>query len=259
MENISSHHAELSDSQLVSEAKRLAVDEHEATVRLVSLLAVLDERRCYLAEGYGSTFSFCVRALGLSEYAAFHRIKAARTVRRFAVVLERLSSGALTLEAVRLLAPHLTVENHVRLLDAAAGKSKRRIEKMLAVLFPRPDVPARVRKLPVPRVDAVASADETGVRALSPEGVERRVQHRRWSGCRREPGRTAGRRISDNGQRDGTAATAVTQDPELRHLRCSSINLPWHLSQLHRRRRLFSAQGTGPLSSRLPPSGTGCS
>jgi hypothetical protein len=158
MENISNHHAELSDSELVSEAKRLAVDEHEATVRLVSLLAVLDERRCYLAEGYGSTFSFCVRALGLSEYAAFHRIKAARTVRRFPVVLERLASGALTLEAVRLLAPHLTVENHVRLLDAAAGKSKRRIEKMLAVLFPRPDVPAKVRKLPAPRADAVGIA-----------------------------------------------------------------------------------------------------
>jgi hypothetical protein len=211
MENISNHHAELSDSELVSQAKRLAVDEHEATVRLVSLLAVLDERRCYLAEGYGSTFSFCVRALGLSEYAAFHRIKAARTVQRFPVVLERLASGALTLEAVRLLAPHLTEENHVGLLDAASGKSKRRIEKMLAVLFPRPDVPARVRKLPVPHADASASANEAGICALSPTvlsdvfsiGVPadaNETQAERQEGA-----------LVTVATRDGAAATAVTQ------------------------------------------------
>jgi hypothetical protein len=213
MENISNHHAELSDSQLVSEAKRLAVDEREATVRLVGLLAVLDERRCYLAEGYGSTFSFCVRALGLSEYAAFHRIKAARTVQRFPVVLERLSSGALTLEAVRLLAPHLTVENHVRLLDAAAGKSKRGIDKMLAVLFPRPDVPARVRKLPVPRVDAVPSSDEAGTGALSPAASSNVFSI----------GVLAAADESRAERREGAVVPAVT------HLRCSSINLPWHL------------------------------
>jgi hypothetical protein len=64
--------------------------------------------------------------------------------------------------------PHLTVENHVRLLGAAAGNSKRRIEKMLAVLFPRQDVPAKVRKLPVPRADASDSANGAGSRALSP-------------------------------------------------------------------------------------------
>jgi hypothetical protein len=210
MENLSSHHTELSDSELVSEAKRLAVDEHEATVRLVSLLAVLDERRSYLAEGYGSTFSFCVRALGLSEYAAFHRIKAARTVRRFPVVLERLAGGALTLEAVRLLAPHLTVENHVRLLDAAAGKSKRRIEKMLAVLFPRPDVPAKVRKLPVPRADASASANGAGSRALSPaassglSGVGVPADANESQAERREGAAVIA------ALRDGAAATAVT-------------------------------------------------
>jgi hypothetical protein len=250
MENISVPLEELSDSELVAEAKRLAVDEREATVRLVGLLAALDERRCYLAEGYASTFSFCVRAIGLSEYAAFHRIKAARTVRRYPVVLERLRSGALTLEAVRLLAPHLTLENHVRLLDLAAGKSKRRIEKMLAVHFPKPDVPARVRKLPAPRADAVATADETGIGALSPEGSSDVFSV--------GVGAAAGESRAES--RDGAQQQLSRKTPaELEHLRCSATKLSSRLGQLCRRRRLFSARGTEQLSSLLPPSVTGCS
>jgi hypothetical protein len=214
MENISHHHAELSDTELVSEARRLAVDEHEATVRLVSLLAVLDERRCYLAEGYGSTFGFCVRVLGLSEYAAFHRIKAARTVRRFPAVLERFASGALTLEAVRLLTPHLTFENHVGLLDAAAGKSKRGIEKLLAVLFPRPDVPAKVRKLPARRADAVASADEAGVRAFPPPA----------SSDVYTTGFLADADESQAERREGAAVAAASRDGEPATIACSATS-----------------------------------
>ena len=50
-----------------------------------------------------------------------------------------------------LLAPRLTPENHVELLDLARHKSKRAIEELLADRAPKPDVPGQVRKLPVPR------------------------------------------------------------------------------------------------------------
>jgi len=49
---------------------------------------------------------------------------------------------------VRLLAPHLTAENHTVLLAEAAGKGKQDVEVLLAHWFPQPDVAASVRKVP---------------------------------------------------------------------------------------------------------------
>jgi hypothetical protein len=49
------------------------------------------------------------------------------------------------------LGPKLTDENHVALLSAATGKAKREVDVLLARWFPRPDVPATVRKLPASR------------------------------------------------------------------------------------------------------------
>jgi hypothetical protein len=155
MKTISDSLARLSDTELVSEVKRLAKTEAHAIAHLVASLAVLDARRSYLEEGYSSTFGFCVQSLGLSESAAFYRIKAARAARRFPVILERLASGTLTLKAVRMLKPHLTKENHLELLDAAAGKTRREIELIVAALDPKPDVPATVRKLPARRAATV--------------------------------------------------------------------------------------------------------
>jgi hypothetical protein len=54
------------------------------------------------------------------------------------------------LTTVGLLAPHLTVENHCELLEAARHKSKREVEHLVAALRPQADVPSKVRKLPAP-------------------------------------------------------------------------------------------------------------
>jgi hypothetical protein len=92
-----------------------------------------------------------MRALCLSEDAAFNRIRAARAARRFPRILDMLGDGSLNLTTVRLLAPRLTAENQTELLAAAARKRRRAVEVLLARHFPRPDTPATVRKLPVPR------------------------------------------------------------------------------------------------------------
>ncbi|HEY3121391.1 MAG TPA: hypothetical protein VGL15_12250, partial [Vicinamibacteria bacterium] len=52
---------------------------------------------------------------------------------------------------VRMLAKHLTAENHRELLAEASGKSKHEVEKLLARRFPQPDTPASARRLPPPR------------------------------------------------------------------------------------------------------------
>jgi hypothetical protein len=142
----------LSDAELVAELKRLAGCEREATVRLIIHLAELDMRRLYLGAGFSSLFEYCTEVLRLSEHETYNRIEAARALRRYPAILDLLVEGSLTLTTVRLLAPHLTAQNEAQLLAAARGKSKRQVEEVLAGFFPRPELPALVRKLPQPRV-----------------------------------------------------------------------------------------------------------
>ena len=139
----------LSDQDLLVRLEGLAGTEREASAELVAHLAALDSRpSLYAAQGYGSLFTYCTQALRLSEDAACNRIEAARTCRRFPLILELLASGSLTLTSVRLLRRHLTAENHQSILAKARDRSRREIEVLIAELAPRPDIPSAVRKLP---------------------------------------------------------------------------------------------------------------
>ena len=90
----------------------------------------------------------CTQCLHLSEHAAYGRIEAARAARRWPIILELLSEGAVTLTTVCLLASHLTNENHRVVLDATRHKSKRDVEEQVAALRPLAPVPSSVRKVP---------------------------------------------------------------------------------------------------------------
>ena len=138
----------LSDDHLVAEVKRLARCERGVTAELIAHLAELDARRLYLGAGFASLFVYCTGALRLSAHEAYNRIEAARAARRFPLILELLREGSVNLTTIRLLAPHLTCENHEELLASASGRSRREVEELLAGRFPRPAVPPSVRKLP---------------------------------------------------------------------------------------------------------------
>src|SRR5262245_44499239 len=101
----------LSDAELLGRVALLARHERDATVELVGHLAELDVRKLHLAEGYGSLFTYCTKALRLSEHAAYNRIEAARLCRRFPEVLDLLAEGVLNLTTARLLSPHLRSDN----------------------------------------------------------------------------------------------------------------------------------------------------
>ncbi|MPY91012.1 MAG: hypothetical protein GEU99_24255 [Luteitalea sp.] len=158
----------LSDADLLREVPRLAACERHATASLIASLAVLDTRQLYLGEGFSSLFGYCCECLHLSEAAAYDRITAARAARRFPVILEHLTEGTVTLTAIRLLAPHLTEENHAGLLAKAQYRTKREVEELLAQLHPQPDVPASVRKLPAPAPPRDVSLSTTAARADAP-------------------------------------------------------------------------------------------
>jgi 5-methylcytosine-specific restriction endonuclease McrA len=147
----------LTDRELLARLNALAANERSAVVELVAHLAALDARpSLYAAEGYGSLFSYCTGALRLSEDAACNRIEAARACRRFPAILEDLARGTLSLTSVRLVARHLTADNHASVLTRARGRSRREIEALVAALAPQPDIAASVRKLPAPASVLVA-------------------------------------------------------------------------------------------------------
>jgi hypothetical protein len=157
----------LSDDQLVAKLKHLAANERVATSELVAHLAELDTRDIHLRQGYGSLFAYCRSVLFLSEHEAYNRIEVARAARRFPVILEMLADGAVSLTSVRLLAPHLTPENHRSVLASARGKRKIDVEEIVARLAPRPDVAAKMRKLPTPReADCTPKLDASSVAPL---------------------------------------------------------------------------------------------
>jgi hypothetical protein len=138
----------LSDRALLSHVAALAVRERQATADLVVALCELDARRLYLAAGCSSLFSYCTQVLHLSEHAAYGRIAAARCARRVPQIVERLGDGSLTLTAVCLLAPVISVENAASLLDRARHRCKRDVECLVAEMRPQPGIATMVRKLP---------------------------------------------------------------------------------------------------------------
>jgi hypothetical protein len=148
----------LSDDQLLDEMQRLVATERRAIADVLRALMEVDTRQLHLREGCSSLFTYCTRVLHLEESAAYNRIEVIRAARRIPALLEAVADGSLTLTSARLLAPHLTIENHTALLRAAHHRSKRDVEVLVASLGPQPAVPTVLRK-----VAAKSSVDAASV------------------------------------------------------------------------------------------------
>src|SRR6478736_8510841 len=149
----------LGNSELLAGLSTLVRQSNELTAQVLAHLVELEERMLHLELGFASLFSYCVEALGMSEGAAGRRVAAARVCQRFSGAFERVARGQLHLCALCALPPHLTADNATELMDACLGKTRRQVEALLAVRFPRPDVREQIRRLP-PRTAAVAVAEQ---------------------------------------------------------------------------------------------------
>jgi hypothetical protein len=150
--------ADLSNEELVAALDRLARGEQRSTATMIAHLAELDRRKLDAEAGYQSPFEYCTKRLHLSDHEAYLRINAARTVRRYPVLLELLATGALHLTAVKLLAPHLSHENHRELFEKARHKTSKEVALLVAELAPEPDVRATVRRRRAPKAAPAAGA-----------------------------------------------------------------------------------------------------
>ena len=146
--------ASLSSSDLLSDTRELVRKSHWIEAQLLVYLGEIDERKLYLEWSFSSMFAFCVAELNFSEDVACNRINVARVARRVPGVLEALRAGRVHLAGLRVLARYLTPENHAEVLAEATGKSKSRIEELVARRWPQPDAPTVVRKLPAQRDSA---------------------------------------------------------------------------------------------------------
>jgi 5-methylcytosine-specific restriction endonuclease McrA len=170
------HLTDLSDEELVSSLRAICAEGHRLMARLVVHLGEVEQRSLHLKAACSSMFDYCTRKLGMSDGAAHRRINAARLVRRFPGLLERLERGEVHLSALASLAKHLTEANFEELIAAVSGKTMREVEYVIARYAPRPDVPATITELsPVtlaqpallPITDTGAAPRQTRIEPLS--------------------------------------------------------------------------------------------
>ena len=122
--------------------------ERRTTASLLAYLAEFDRRELWAQEGVSSTFAYCTERLHMSESAACKRIWVARLGRKYPEIFSAIAEGRLHLSAVMAVRTLLTDANCHSVLGRIEHKSKREIERIVAELTPRPDVPSRVRVLP---------------------------------------------------------------------------------------------------------------
>ena len=138
----------LSNDALVAALFACRGRELATTVEMLRLLEEVDRRQLYSELGHPSCHAYCVEGLHFSESEAYLRITVARLCRRFPVVFEMVARGELHLSGAAKLGPHLTEANHAELLREAVHRTKRQIERLIAVRFPEPDVSTSIRKVP---------------------------------------------------------------------------------------------------------------
>jgi 5-methylcytosine-specific restriction endonuclease McrA len=141
----------VSDQALIGQFTALVKQDQRVSAELLRYLDAIDRRQLWAKLGYSSLFVLCRSRFNMSEAVAGKRIGAMRTARRFPVLLSMVARGEIHLSGIQRLSAHLTADNQREVLAAAKHQSTRDIEKLVAELAPKPDVPARLRKLPEPR------------------------------------------------------------------------------------------------------------
>jgi hypothetical protein len=137
----------LSDTELLARIPSVVQAERIASADVVEHLMEVERRHLYLEQACSSLYTYCRERLGYSEDAAMKRARVARLALRLPRVLDELRGGAIHLTGLFLLDRYLNDENEEELLALAHGASRRELEKMLAIRFPRPDVPSTIEAL----------------------------------------------------------------------------------------------------------------
>lgn len=153
----------LTDDEIENRLLRLVGGERHVLVVFLEHLAEFDARRAHLGRSYPSLFEYCTRRLGLSEAEAYLRIQGARLAREHPGVSKMLADGRIHLSALARLSRHLAKGDPAPLLERAAGKTLREVERLVVDLEPGRPAPSAdvVRALPPPPPREPTAPDPT--------------------------------------------------------------------------------------------------
>ena len=163
----------LADASVLRNLKCNDATNRSSLADLLADLGELDERQLWRNVAYSSLHEYCTVELNWGDECAYKRIRVARVARHFPTIFHAIADGRLNLSGVILLKTHLTEENVDELIAAAAKKTKRQIEQLLADRAPKPDLPTRL--------EPIASAPEhnppwtlsPGTKSITPTKLER--------------------------------------------------------------------------------------
>jgi hypothetical protein len=150
----------LDEDNLLRDFSALVEKDRRDTATLLAYIAEIDHRKLYLEHAYPSMFAFCTKRFHMSEAVAARRIRAGRATCCFPCILGMVSRGELHLSGIHQLAGHLTDENHEEVLRRARHKSMREIERLIAEISPKPDVPSSIRALPTRRLQGLSGTPQ---------------------------------------------------------------------------------------------------
>jgi hypothetical protein len=160
---LSCSRSHLADHVLLRTLAAIVTQDRVTTAEMLALIAEVDRRRAFRDEGYSSMYRYCVEKLRMSEDIAYKRILTARASRRFPLILRAIAEGSLTISTVTILRPYLKTVHAEALLEAAAAKTRREVELLIAERFPKADVPTTLLPLTVPEMSPVVPPAKSDV------------------------------------------------------------------------------------------------
>jgi hypothetical protein len=137
----------LSDAELLANTRALIGRSNQVLAALLAHLGEVEARGLHRHRACSSLYAYCIYELRLSEDEAVRRVAAARLVRKLPELLDAVAAGELHLTGLLLLGPHLTRENLADVLARSKHRTKKEIAKLVRILDPLPDVPARIEAL----------------------------------------------------------------------------------------------------------------
>ncbi len=126
----------ISDEALIEQRLELRKKEREISMNLILSLIEVENRRLHIEQGYPSLFAYCRDKLRYSEGATLRRIRTARAVRDYPMLLPHLEQGRISLTTVSLISSALTPENGRGLIEQILDKSQKEVEELIATLKP---------------------------------------------------------------------------------------------------------------------------
>ena len=121
----------IDDDALAAAVSTLAAHIHAATYRLLALIAELDRREVWSAQGALTCAHWLSWACGIDTHTAREKVRVARALTELPLLSEALAKGELGYSKVRALTRIATSENEADLLNIGLHGTAQHVEKFV--------------------------------------------------------------------------------------------------------------------------------